>query len=103
MNANAANITIEAICGRVRSVQGATLQPDGLWVGSGGTVSYTVLLQLPEGEQEVAGVKPANGRLPGAYDIVAHSPGTAVGGWRINGRIELAFTETPYWEECPNG
>lgn len=96
----AIGITIDAIAGLVRSVQGAAQQTDGLWVGAGNAVSYTVLVKLPEGEAELAGLKPANRVFPAAVDIVAQSPGTSVLGARVNGRIEMAFSETPYWEVC---
>ena len=93
-------IKIEPVCGLIESVQGATLQADGLWVGSPASVSYTVMVQTPEGEVSVAGLKPANGRLSSAYDIAAQAIGTRCIGVRVNGRIDMCFHEVAYWDAC---
>ena len=92
---------IDPIAGVVESVQGTSGVIDGRAWGFTNELTYTVRMNLPEGEAVMSGLSPHTHRWPSTLKVFAHPPGAAVLGARVGNAVQLMLIENPVFGACP--
>jgi hypothetical protein len=85
---------------RLEKFSGVVRGHTGTSPGPASGITYRILINFPDGPQEVSGIAPAIDRWPDQIKVNAIKPGTAVDVASVNGHLQLMTRELPHFVPC---